>query len=139
MDALQAYGGITDDLSLIRVEFSAVPMARPVVSDIKELLQSKKFQEALSLLEQKSEPDSTIDLYHKGLCLWKLNRSEEALDYLTQAQEDLEHHTAMLRLLARVYMDLGDFMQARIHAEGALKLDPEDERAERILARIGTA
>ncbi|MEQ8351823.1 MAG: SpoIIE family protein phosphatase [Leptospiraceae bacterium] len=139
VDALQAYGGITDDLSLIRVEFSAVPMARPVVSDIKELLQSKKFQEALSLLEQKSEPDSTIDLYHKGLCLWKLNRSEEALDYLTQAQEDLEHHTAMLRLLARVYMDLGDFMQARIHAEGALKLDPEDERAERILARIGTA
>ncbi|HBS06873.1 MAG TPA: hypothetical protein DEA96_18025 [Leptospiraceae bacterium] len=135
-EKLQEIGKITDDLSLIRVEFAPVPAALNEGPGVKELLQRKQFDLALRALEEKSGPDSTVDLYHKGLCLWKLNRSQEALDYLSSAEEELAHHSAMLRLLARVYFDLGDSMQARIHAERALQLDPQDDRARKILSRI---
>ncbi len=136
VEKLQEIGGITDDLSLIRVEFAPVTAALEEGPAIKQLLQRKEFSRALEALEEKPGPDSTIDLYHKGLCLWKLNRSQEALDYLYAAEDELANHTAMLRLLARVYLDLGDSVQARIHAERALDLDPQDERAQRIIARI---
>ncbi|MBU45193.1 MAG: hypothetical protein CMN76_18420 [Spirochaetaceae bacterium] len=135
-DALKKHGSITDDLSLVRIEFMPQRVARRPARDLKILLQQKRFQEALDYLDEKEEPDSTIDLYHRGLCLWKLGRSQEALESLRQVEEHLSNHSAMLRLLGRVYLDLGDTEQARLHAERALKMDPSDERAARLLANL---
>ena len=141
LERLEQKGTLTDDLSMIRVEYRAVPLEAPALDDadsrsrVAMLLRAKKYEDALRLLEA-GKPAGAVDLYHRALCLWKLKRPWEALKFLEEAGEELKAHGAFLRLMARTQLEVGSVSEARSYAEQALALDPSDQKARRILDSI---
>lgn len=136
---LQRQGELTDDLSLIRIGYHSVPARRSEPVDMEQIVRQVKsgnYRRALELMDSSDAPDSTLSLYYRGLCMWKLGESHQALEYLEQAQQELANHGSMLRLLARVYFDLGDLAKATEQARRAMEVDPEDLRAGQLLEKI---
>ena len=155
-------GEITDDLSLIRVEFEAFVApanaagestaiaARPdnetfqprdadVVSQAAELVRAKDYAGALKILEAaaiQGESAGMLFNYYCGLCLNKLDRRLEALDYLERAAALNRGQAAVPELLGQVYYKLGRRAEAEQYFRQALKFNPASSRMRKALQQL---
>ncbi|MCR9143426.1 MAG: SpoIIE family protein phosphatase [bacterium] len=145
-------GEITDDLSLIRVEYLAASSAGgevaadapPAASEdsvaaAADLIRGKDYAAALELLEAAGSRGASSGMlynYYTGLCLNKLGRGAEALEYLERAANLNRRQSAVPDLLGQVYYKLGRYQEAGLHWRQALKLNPGSKRLEQALARL---
>ncbi len=139
-------GEISDDLSLLRISFMEETNREPIeelnqkqkpnYDIVMELIKEKKFSHALEELEKNPDELNLIYLYRKAYCLNKLKRNYEALKLFDQADEKLKEHTKVLKLLAKLYFDMGNFTEAENYLEKLLQIKPNDEDVKNSLLRI---
>ncbi len=153
VSAVTEVGEITDDLSMIRVEYlaaasavsggaadgSALGRGEDPVAGAAELVRAKDYSGALELLEREGHHGASSSMlynYYKGLCLNKLGRGEEALEYLERAANLNRRQSAVPDLLGQVYYKLGRYEEAELHWRQALKLKPDSTRLAQALERL---
>ncbi|MCB1324459.1 MAG: SpoIIE family protein phosphatase [Spirochaetales bacterium] len=122
-------GDLTDDLSMIRVEYAGAAAQksgpdRVDIDAVTELIRAHDFGSALALLEERpAESLGFAAIYYRGLCLARLGRDREAAETLQHAQSFDREHAAVYRLLAKVYRNLGNENEAREYESRAAELD----------------
>ncbi|MCB1191565.1 MAG: cache domain-containing protein [Leptospiraceae bacterium] len=137
---LQEIGDLSDDLSFVRIEYLSEPQLIQTVRTnfnqtngsiepmIKQLIKDKKYLVALQHLESTGHKNDIMHLYYKILCLNKLHRNSEALEYLEQADEELKNDILALKLLAKIYFDLGDYENSNFYLSQLKTLVPNDSK-----------
>jgi len=140
ISALEEYGDLTDDISLIRVSYLEYPVERKSELDLERLntlIQARNYVAALEELN-KIEPDAAGVLvrYYKGLCLARLGRHAEALPFLEQAVDLEEKQATTLSLLGKIYYSLSRYEEASRSLERALELKPDSENLQNALEVI---
>lgn len=132
-EMLEQSGDLTDDLSLLRLHYSG---RDPVPEDdASRLIKQKRYSRALALLEGQ-DVQRPLDQYYRGLCLWRLNRADEALNVLMEVEREMAGYGAFLKLLASIHLKMGRNEEARRFALRALDLDSSDSGARRLLNRL---
>lgn len=138
IDRLKEIGDLSDDLSLVRVEYIYEPQLESknvemetngtFIKSVKDLIKNKKYSLALQYLEENDDPNDITKLYYKILCLNKLHRNTDALELLEQANEELKQNIFTLKLLAKVYYDLKDYENSNYYLKKLLDLVPDDPK-----------
>lgn len=77
------------------------------------LIQEKKYIEALALHEKYFDGNNSADLYTKGNILLNLNRHREALDCYLKAIEIKDTYIKAWFRLGQTYFEFGNFEEAR--------------------------
>lgn len=139
---LERTGELTDDLSLIRLDFASgrVMPDRPeetyTMNQIFTLIRHKAYEDAMTKLETSGAQGSFLYNYYKGLCLARLNRHKEAITYLERASEMRKDQAAVPELLAFAYGKLNRNEEARRYLTEAYNLDPHNSKVQKALARL---
>ncbi|MBE7440124.1 MAG: SpoIIE family protein phosphatase [Spirochaetales bacterium] len=139
---LERSGELTDDLSLIRVDFASgrvMPERSEqtyTMNQIFTLIRHKAYQEAMAKLETSSAQGTFLYNYYKGLCLARLGRHEDAIDSLERARAMRTDQAAVPELLAFAYSKLNRKEEARRYMEEAYRLDPHNSKVQKALARL---
>ncbi len=148
VELIQERGELTDDLSLIRVEFTGAAVdaprrepseedSRSLIKAVIALVQSKDYERALETVESVStEYQGMLYHYYRGLCLHKLGRSRDALASLEQAHAINKSQTAVPELIAGIHYRNGNFAEAERFWKETLKLEPNHSRARQALEKL---
>lgn len=88
----------------------------------------------VSLISQRG--DNVTSLTEAAYCLYRLNRTAEALDFLKRAKQVESDNAYVLDLEARIYEEMGDYDQALVAARVAVLRDPSNWSLHHRLARI---
>ena len=88
----------------------------------------------VSLISQRS--DNVTSLTEAAYCLYRLDRTTEALDFLKRAKQVESDNPYVLDLEARIYEEMGDYDQALVAARVAVLRDPSSWSLHHRLARI---
>ena len=88
----------------------------------------------VALISQRS--DNVTSLREAAYCLYRLNRTAEALDFLKRAKQVESDNAYVLDLEARIYEEKGDYDQALVAARVAVLRDPTNWSLHHRLARI---
>lgn len=139
-------GELSDDLSLLRISFmeninpeeaQEFSFNNKTNSElVMELIKEKKYSHALEELEKTPEESNLIYIYRKAFCLNKLKRNSEALKLFDSADEKIKEHTKIIKLLAKLYFDMGNFKEAENFLEKLSQINPNDEDVRNSLNRI---
>ena len=140
---LESKGELTDDLSLFVAGYGTAVHGgqdgsanRVTINRIAGMVRQKRYEEALSALEQGPPNAGMLYYYYRGMCLFKLGRATEALEFLEKAAAMNRDQVAVPDLLGRVYYRLGRTDDAKRYWEDALKLNPRNEKIKAVLAKI---
>ena len=115
------------------------PRDADVVSQAAELVRAKDYAGALKILEAaaiQGESAGMLFNYYCGLCLNKLDRRLEALDYLERAAALNRGQAAVPELLGQVYYKLGRRAEAEQYFRQALKFNPASSRMRKALQQL---
>ncbi len=75
--------------------------------------------------------------YRIGFSLWKLNRTEQAMEYLTRAEELARDNPFLLKDMGMAYNSMGDFVRAAQMFEEAIPKLQEGELKTKLSAILG--
>jgi HAMP domain-containing protein/tetratricopeptide (TPR) repeat protein len=137
-DCLSGYGELSDDLSIVKITFNptqVIPQEKEV-DRIGDLIRDKKYEQALSEIESQSLEDDLISVYRRAICLNKLKRNEEAIEVFDKANEKIREHEKVMRLLARVYFELGNYEESESYLKKLTELFPNDLEIRTNLVKI---
>jgi HAMP domain-containing protein len=143
---LQKSGEFSDDLSLLRISFLENNTAEeterflntPAIEKdiIGDLIKEKKYSHALEELEKIEDESNLNFIYRKSLCLNKLKRNHEALKLLSNVNTKIKEHTQVIKLLAKLYFDMGNFKESESYLQKLNLLFPNDEEIQKSLSRV---
>lgn len=153
---IEKQGELTDDLSLMRIEFAGkhaqihdpaseqdavnrtASSGAEQIRNIAGFIKERRYSEALEEIE-KSGDHSPAMLYYRSLCLARLGRPEEAAETLAGAGAILDEKAAAAKLLGKIYFQLGRYEEAGQFFEKALFLDPSDMKSREAIDKIRMA
>lgn len=133
-DRLVQKGELSDDLSIVRISYKEEVSQLSYVSEntltkidfVAELMREKRFSEAYEMLKEEEDENNIVNLYRRAYCLNKLNQNSEAIELLEQADRQIKQHTKILKLLTKIYYEMGKLEDAEVYANKLLELNPED-------------
>lgn len=105
--------------------------AAQLFQEANQLMQGRKFKEALDIFEQAMEldPDEVAYKANSGMCLYFLGEYEDALQYLEPAVSAYGNNPMVVTLTADSYFYSRDFEKAATYYENLAKLQPLDAPA----------
>jgi Flp pilus assembly protein TadD len=101
------------------------------------LMEQERYDEALELLSTLAPTAEVLD--RKAMCLFRLGRSDEALEAERRALEERPGWPVAMINLAVILAERGEFEEARALLERALEIDPENAAASVNLERLNRA
>lgn len=125
---------------MVQSDLSAVLGAEMEFCRGQELLEEGRFEEAIDSLRMAAEQNPFEPQYHTllGVAIFRSDpdRAMEARSHISRALAIDPRYADALAELGRIYAFEGKVALARRHFEGALRVNPGDERVERDLARL---
>ena len=106
-----------------------------------QLIKEKKFMEALPLLknlreENSSDPDILCDL---GWTIWNIKKNKkDAEEYIRLAITFNNRHISSYTYLSEIYMETKDFETAKKYLTVLVKLQPQNQKAKADLAKVSS-
>lgn len=139
-------GEFSDDLSIVRISFKEEKSELTYVSEntltkidfVAELMKEKRFSEAYDVLKEEADENNIVNLYRRAYCLNKLHMNSEAIELLEQADRQIKQHTKILKLLAKMYYEMGKLEDAKVYTDKLLELSPEDAQALLLKERLSS-
>ena len=64
--------------------------------------------------------------------------NSEAIELLEQADRQIKQHTKILKLLAKMYYEMGNLEDAKVYTDKLLELSPEDAQALLLKERLSS-
>ena len=118
---LQNYGELSDDFSIVKIEFigkeaetrteEKYPDLTNQCEIIVENIRKKNYLQAMKIIEKSNQSDALVK-YYRALCLSRLGKHRESLDELNALDQEFKEQKQVLKLLAKVYRDLGMLEEA---------------------------
>ena len=105
---------------------------------VAELMKEKRFSEAYDVLKEEADENNIVNLYRRAYCLNKLHMNSEAIELLEQADRQIKQHTKILKLLAKMYYEMGKLEDAKVYTDKLLELSPEDAQALLLKERLSS-
>jgi tetratricopeptide (TPR) repeat protein len=142
IERIKSKGEISDDLSLMRLEFTnANPIEEQkdkkfiydqdnliaLNNQITELIKQKEYNSVIEMLSSIKDDTFAKD-YYLGISYSRLGNFTEAAVYLEEANKKVSNHKQALRQMGLVYYELGKFEESHRFLSKFIKLVPEDSK-----------
>ncbi len=138
---LLAIGDLTDDLSLLRIEYigseeviQSVQLIGDRLKPVLKHIQHFQFEKALQLLSEIDGENYQI-LYYTGLCMERLGQGKEAIGYLERALNLNKNHASSLWLLGYINYRAGYYDSAVKLLEKSYKSNPYNTKIKGLLKK----
>ncbi len=147
IDVIKTKGEISDDLSLMRLEFKntnpvEIEESKPFVYDqnnllalnnqITDLIKLKDYRSVIVILNSLKDDTFAKD-YYLGICYSKIGNFVDGAFYLEEANKKVSNHKQVLRQMGFAYYELGKFEESYNYLFKFHQLVPEDQKVKIIL------